>query len=232
MTYSPPDAKTIRSLFDSIPQRYDFLNSFLSFSLDKRWRRRQARLGIEGWEESILDIGVGTGKSLQAFLEAKSFRRAVGCDFSQGMLQVAKRKMAGALLAGADMHQLPFKDSSFDLVISSFVLRSVQNMEKFLLEVRRILTPRGKFVFLDLTRPKNPLFWCGLYQPYLYFYLPTVGRLVSRHAGAYEFLSRSIREFVEPGTLKEKMEQAGFYQIRIEPMTFGMTTVFMGRKQA
>lgn len=229
MTYSPPDAKTIQSLFNAIPERYDFLNSFLSFSLDKFWRRRQAELAIEGWENSILDIGVGTGKSLETFQAVRSFSRAVGCDFSEGMLRVARQKVGGAVLAGADMHRLPFRDGSFDLVISSFVLRSVQHMDSFLGEVKRILTPRGKFAFLDLTRPKNRLFWYGLYQPYLHFYLPTVGKLVSNHPDAYQFLSKSIRQFVEPDDLKHKIEQAGFLDARAEPLSFGMVTVFMGR---
>ncbi len=231
-TLSSPDSKTIQGFFDAIPERYDFLNSFLSFSIDSHWRRRLIREALASRENisSILDIGAGTGTSLKSFLAAHPFQLSVGCDFSQGMLKVAKEKIKDASLLAADLHELPFADASFDLVTSSFVLRSVKDMERFLNEVKRILKPGGRFAFLDLTRPTNILFWNLLYRPYLNIYLPLVGKMVSKHREAYQFLSQSIQIFIEPTDLKQKMEAAGFRDTAFKPLTLGAATIFMGAK--
>ena len=138
-SFSAPDSKVIQSYFDAIPKRYDFLNSFLSLSFDRSWRRSLVREALQKQKvNSILDIGAGTGTSLQAFLKANEFKLSAGCDFSQGMLQVAKGKVKNTFLSAADLHHLPFADRSFELITSSFVLRSVKDMNRFLSEVRRV----------------------------------------------------------------------------------------------
>ncbi len=230
MVYTQPDSKSIQSIFDSIPKRYDLLNTVFSLSLDRNWRKKAAKSVIEGNEKSVLDIGVGTGKSISAFLKTKHFDLSVGCDFSKGMLEVAKGNVNGTKLACADMHALPFSDESFDIITSSFVLRSVQNMVLFLSEVRRALTKNGKIAFLDLTRPTNPWVWNLMYKPYLKFYIPLIGKTVSRHDRAYQFLSQSIQHFIDPHILKSQLEQAGFKDVSFKPLTFGIATLFMGRK--
>ena len=119
-----PDAKTIQSLFSAISAQYDFLNSFLSFGLERFWRRRlvsEVRAQLPSLETgSILDLGVGTGKSLDAFLKATPFRRAVGCDFSERMLGVAKGRLNGScdlIAAGDDMvHVAAEIDSDADVI--------------------------------------------------------------------------------------------------------------------
>ncbi len=230
MELGSPDAKTIQSFFNAIPERYDFLNSFLSLSLDRFWRKKLVQTCLEGSERSILDIGVGTGTSLLEFLKRQDFERVVGCDFSEGMLKAAKEKVAHAFLLGADLHQLPFQSERFDLITSSFVLRSVKQMDLFLSEVKRVLSKNGKFAFLDLTRPANLFFWNLLYKPYLNFYLPLVGKMISKHRDAYQFLSQSIQTFVDPAALKKKTEDAGFHSVMIQPLTFGIATILTGRK--
>ncbi|PIQ87404.1 MAG: hypothetical protein COV74_00855 [Candidatus Omnitrophica bacterium CG11_big_fil_rev_8_21_14_0_20_45_26] len=228
--YEKPDAKSIQSFFDSIPSRYDALNSFLSLSLDKTWRRQLVRMAFEGGETHLLDIGVGTGKSLEAFLKYRSIPMAIGCDFSQGMLTVARSKNKQLHLIAADMHVLPFENESFDVVSSSFVLRSVQDMTLFLKEVKRILKKDGKMVFIDLTRPENPFFWHLLYKPYLQFYIPCVGRWISKSPKAYQFLSESIQHFVEPNQFAEILKTVGFQDVKLKSLTGGAATIFKAKK--
>lgn len=226
------DSKTIRSFFDAIHGRYDCLNSILSFSLDGRWRKKLVAEAVEGKERSLLDIGCGTGRSLEAFVRAHRFDLAVGCDFSSGMLGVAKEKFTAAQLAGADLHSLPFRDGSFDLITSSFVLRSVRDMGQFLREVIRTMSRGGKFAFLELTRPTNAAFRKTFFKLYLEQYLPFVGRMVSKQPTAYQFLSESIQNFEEPAVLKERMERGGFSDVRFRSYSLGLITMFFGRKAA
>lgn len=228
-----PDSKTIQSFFNSIPKNYDTLNSFLSFSLDKLWRRALVTNSLKGTEQSILDIGAGTGTSLAYFLRARNFKQVVGTDFSIGMMKAASEHLKQKInFLAADLHQLPFQDNAFDLVTSSFVLRSVKNMKQFLQEVKRILHPNGKFAFLDLTRPKNPLFWNLVYRPYLKFYIPLIGQLISKNQAAYQFLSSSIQTFIEPADLIQMMKEDGFQNIQAKSLSFGAATIFLGEKRS
>ena len=221
-----PDKKTIQELFDAIPDQYDFLNSFMSFGLDLYWRRMTAELAITGLEARILDLGVGTGKSLAYFVKEHQFELAVGCDFSLKMMERAKNRVGKkADFIACDFHELPFASGSFELITGSFMLRSVQDMAKFLDEVRRVLTAGGKAVFLELTRPQNRMVWKLMYEPYLKYYVPFIGRILSRHKNAYDFLSQSVQSFIEPDRLAGEFRSAGFAEVSSRPFTFGAVTI-------
>lgn len=154
-----PDKTSIREFFDAIAPRYDFINSFLSFRLDDLWRKWSRDIVLEPSQKSILDLGIGTGKFLRVFLKNRSWERAAGVDFSESMLSRARQELPCAVeLVRADFHDLPFNEESFDLIVSAFTLRSVKDMNRFLCEVHRMLTPRGKAAFLCLTRPTR-FFW-------------------------------------------------------------------------
>lgn len=224
-------SSTIRNFFDSIPAQYDFLNTFFSFGLDRYWRRRL--VGRAEDAASVLDVGVGTGKSLAAFLRRQKFDLAVGCDFSDKMLQYAARNLNrnGRIvnLVSCDFHELPFPSNSFDLVTGSFMLRSVQHMKTFLSETYRVLKPGGQALFLELTRPTST--WMKrFYRLYLNWYIPTIGKFCSGRKDAYQFLAESIQHFVEPADLKLDFETAGFRDVSWCSLTFGSATIFEGRK--
>lgn len=225
-----PDRKTIQSLFNAIPARYDFLNSFFSLGLDSYWRKKMVQTANMAHKQNrLLDLGVGTGKSLAQFLKAQSFGYSVGCDFSENMLLKSRERLGNlADFLVCDFHNLPFDSSSFDLITGSFVLRSVQNMDEFLSEVKRVLRPDGKAIFLELTRPKNKLVYHLAYRPYLNFYIPTVGKVFSRHDHAYEFLSQSIQSFIDPAHLKTNFESAGFTEVSYQSLSFGSATIIQG----
>lgn len=225
-----PDKGHIREFFDSVASRYDLLNSILSFNLDECWRNRSRDLILEGTEKRILDLGVGTGKYLKGFLNAQSWQCAVGLDFSEKMLARAKADLpASARFVSADFHYLPFAGESFDLVVSSFTLRSVKDMNLFLKEVYRILALGGKAAFLCLTRPRNILMK-SVYYPYLKFYLPCMGQLISGHDKAYRFLSESIQSFQNPEVTAGMMREAGFASLKTVSLTLGAATLLLGSK--
>jgi len=225
-----PDASAIQDFFDSIAKRYDFLNQFLSFRLDEVWRKKSVDRILNGTETRILDLGIGTGKYLSLFLKKQPWKRAAGVDFSEEMLLEAKAQLPAEVeLIQADFHQLPFEKRSFDLIISSFTLRSVQNMEGFLCELLRVLSDEGKVAFLCLTRPRSRL-WKVLYYPYLKLYLPFLGGLISGNRKAYQFLSNSIQSFQDPALTKILMQKLGFSRTESFPYHFGMATLIIGYK--
>ncbi len=225
-----PESKTIQQFFDGIAFRYDFLNQFLSFRLDDRWRKQAHDLLLEPSQQSLLDLGTGTGKFLELFLQTKSWKRCVGLDFSSQMLEEARRQLPGQVrYVNADFLALPFAPESFDLIVSAFTLRSVKNMPLFLRQVYGLLTPGGQAGFLCLTRPQNFLFKL-LYYPYLKIYLPLVGGLISGNRRAYQFLSDSILTFQDPEKTAVMMGEAGFREIQIHRFTFGSATLIRGKK--
>lgn len=224
------ESKTIRHFFDSIAARYDFLNRFLSFKLDDYWRARSRDLILEGNEQSVLDLGTGTGKFLEIFLKKKNWNRAVAFDFSSRMLEAAKAHLpAGVEYVNGDFSALPFQPRSFDLIISAFTLRSVRQVPEFMKTNYEILTEGGKAAFLCLTRPRNFLFNL-LYYPYLKIYLPLIGGLFSGNRNAYRFLADSILDFQAPETTAQMMKQAGFRTVEIHRFTFGAATLIIGKK--
>ncbi len=231
--YISPDKKFIRDAFDSITPRYDQLNQILSFGMSEAWRKKSAKiiLADPGFSpKTILDLGCGTGKFLDCFLRSRSWENATGVDFSVSMLQKARETVRGNVLwLQEDFESLPFLESSFDLVISGFTLRSVQKLPEFLTGVHRVLTPGGKAAFLDLTRPRN--FWIRLFfYPYVKFILPFLGWLISGQLKAYGFLSGSVRQFQPPEETVKAMQAAGFRDLTTKSFAFGSATLIIGRK--
>lgn len=225
-----PDKNAIRSFFDEISPRYDFINDVLSLRLDHRWRSRAIKLATDGFETRLLDLGTGTGKFLEAFLRKKAWKLAVGLDFSSRMLERAREEVSEkARFVSGDFHALPFQDESFDLIVSSFALRSVKDMQSFCSELYRLLVPGGKVALLCLTRPRKGLFNL-LYYPYLNLYLPALGKFLSGHAEAYQFLSQSIQHFQDPTKTVGWLKRVGFESIRIHSFTFGAATLFIAKK--
>src|SRR5205823_1161970 len=121
------------------------------------WRRAVAQQAIPvgAQRPTVLDVGTGTGKLVQAILHAAPGAQVVGIDFTEGMLRAAPR---GLQLAGADALQLPFRDAQFDAVVSAFVVRNLANVDRGIAEQVRVLRPGGKLVVLETTPgPPGPL---------------------------------------------------------------------------
>lgn len=225
-----PDKATIRSIFDQIAYRYDHINSLLSFSLDENWRKQSSRIILKGTQaKTLLDLGVGTGKFLARFLNEQAWDQAVGADFSGEMLARARKNLPAGDLIQADIHDLPFADETFDLIVSSFTLRSVKDRRHFFKEVFRVLKPGGKAAFLCLTRPTSFL-GKMVYFPYLKFYLPLMGGLIAKSQTAYQFLSQSIQAFPPPKEIGNEILVSGFQAFSLFPFAFGISTLTVAQK--
>src|SRR5437588_6093527 len=227
----------IRRMFGAIAPRYDLLNHLLSLNIDRYWRRRTTRLAPPPDGAPVLDVCTGTGDLALAYDRAAGGRvPIVGSDFCLPMLLPARTKTARARAANrvrfieADTQRLPFPNHSFQLTTVAFGLRNVTDTDRGLAEMVRVTRPGGRVAVLEFSRPRHWLFG-RLYRFYFRRVLPFVGQLVSRSRdSAYNYLPASVMEFPDGEALAERMRRHGLTEVRWYPLTFGIATVYVGRK--
>jgi demethylmenaquinone methyltransferase/2-methoxy-6-polyprenyl-1,4-benzoquinol methylase len=227
--------RRIAGMFDAIAERYDLLNHLLSAGIDRRWRRLAVRsLGLAGGE-TVLDLCTGTA-DLAVALHAgtPTPARVVGVDFSAAMLRVGIAKVVRRGLAGrvnllrGDVTRIPVATSAVDAVTMAFGIRNVEDPALACVEMRRVLRPRSRFAVLEFAIPGTP----GLRDAYVWYFntvLPRIGRLVSKHDAAYDYLPASVKSFARPAELVELLRLAGFEEITSTPLSGGIVYLYAGR---
>jgi demethylmenaquinone methyltransferase / 2-methoxy-6-polyprenyl-1,4-benzoquinol methylase len=228
----------IAAMFDAIAGRYDFLNHLLSGGIDRRWRARAIRaLQLTG-RERVLDVCTGTADlAVAAVCGRPAAGQAVGVDFAERMLAVARAKIVRLQLADrvklvrGSATRLPLAPASVDAVTIAFGIRNVDRPDEACREVHRVLRAGGRLAMLEFAVPTLPL-WREGYGWYLKHVLPRIGGLVSRHNGAYQYLPASIDAFASPGELVAILRQAGFEDVAAVPLTFGSVCLYVARRPA
>lgn len=231
-------SRKVREMFSRIAPRYDFLNHFLSFELDRLWRSRTARVLqpiLERRDAVVLDLCCGTGDLAFALgREGKSF--IIGADFSHTMLVRAQEKARSLSVSGlshaipfleGDALRLPFAAESFDLVTTAFGFRNLANYEAGLREIRRILKPEGTIAVLEFTEPARGL-WGDFYRWYFRSLLPRIGGWISGERTAYQYLPNSVARFFRPEELADLMAAAGFEKVEQRVWTLGTLALHTG----
>jgi demethylmenaquinone methyltransferase/2-methoxy-6-polyprenyl-1,4-benzoquinol methylase len=223
-------AAYVHRAFTAIADRYDLLNTLLSFNQDRHWRRSTvSTLELKG-SDILLDVATGTGKLAQELERGVGAGgRVVGIDFCEPMLRRGQRQTDTVHLLLATSEGLPFPDNSFDGATIGFALRNVPDIEKTLRETTRVIKTGGKVACLEFSRPRHPVMQ-RLHRFYLLRVLPTIGWLVSGDREAYIYLPRSIMEFPSAEELKAIMEKAGLERVRFCFLTSGVVAVHVGTK--
>jgi len=224
----------VAEMFDNISPKYDFLNHFLSAGIDIYWRKKAIKILRSEKPQTILDIATGTGDFAIEALALKP-KKIIGVDISEGMLAVGRTKikklgMENVIeLRTADSERLPFSDNSFEAVIASFGVRNFENLRKGLTDMFRVMKPGGTCVVVEFSKPKSFPFK-QLYNFYFRYILPVVGRLVSKDTSAYAYLPESVQAFPDGTDFLKIYEQAGFKNTKCVPLTFGICSIYVGKK--
>jgi demethylmenaquinone methyltransferase/2-methoxy-6-polyprenyl-1,4-benzoquinol methylase len=216
-------ARSVRRLFDTIGPRYDLVNRVMTFGMDVGWRRRTVReLALPGGC-TVYDLACGTG-DLCRELGAAGYR-AVGFDFSHGMLRAAR---TAAPLVEADILRLPVRGGSADGATCGFALRNVTSLDALFAELARVVRPGGRISLLETAEPDAGIVRLG-HRLYFRRIVPLIGGLLSDR-DAYSYLPRSAAYLPSAGELLGMLRLAGFPDAKRIPLSGGITQLLVGTR--
>jgi len=229
------EQKFVRSLFDSIAHRYDFLNHALSSGIDIIWRRRAIQLLQPFLPKQILDVATGTG---DLAIEAVRLNpeQIIGVDISPKMLEICRQKIKSRKLENliaiesGEAEQLRFESGSFDVVMSAFGVRNFTDLELGLKEFYRVIRTGGCAMILEFSKPKRfPI--KQMFNFYLKYILPLLGGIISNNRSAYEYLPNTVSEFPDGKDFCDILRSAGFSATTCYPQTFGIASIYIAKKE-
>ena len=223
----------VEDMFDNIAPKYDLLNHVLSMKIDVLWRNKLVKMLSNDKPELVLDVATGTG-DLAITVQKGTGADVVGLDLSQQMLNVGIEKIRKQNLDGkismqkGDAEQLPFEDNKFDGVTVAFGVRNFENLEKGLLELRRVVKENKSIYILEFSKVE------GFLGPFYMFYfkniLPAIGRLVSKDSRAYTYLPDSVNAFPFGEKMKNILLKTGFKKVEYTKLSLGIATIYKATK--
>jgi demethylmenaquinone methyltransferase/2-methoxy-6-polyprenyl-1,4-benzoquinol methylase len=225
----------VGSMFDSIAFRYDFLNHFMSFGIDRLWRKKAIKIISRTHRNpDILDVATGTGDLAIAAMEIDPVH-VTGIDISEKMLEIGiekirKKELSDRIeLLRGDSEKIPFPDERFDVVMVAFGVRNFSDPLMGLSEMNRVLRHGGLIMVLEFSKPAKFPFR-QIYSFYFLNILPVIGRVFSKNKKAYRYLPESVMQFPDNEQFIELLIKAGFSSAIQKKLTFGVASIYTALK--
>lgn len=220
----------VRRIFDSISYRYDFLNHLLSGGIDFYWRKKALKFSKINKDAVLLDVACGTGDFAIA-AQKMGITKIFGADLSINMLKLFNQKVnwINGNLVETVAEDIPFKENSFTNITVAFGVRNFYNILEGFNSFHKILKKEGKLTILEFRLPSNKMIR-AFYLFYFNNILPFVGNLISKDKEAYTYLPESVGEFDSKVNLKELLLKAGFNNVKIKQVTFGIVQIVVAEK--
>jgi demethylmenaquinone methyltransferase/2-methoxy-6-polyprenyl-1,4-benzoquinol methylase len=221
----------VRAMFDRIARVYDPINSVMTAGLHQRWRERAADLAALEPGQRALDVATGTGDLALALRERVGpAGDVVGCDFSEAMLELARRKAPDIRFEHANALELPYDDGEFDAATVGFGARNFADLPRGLTEMTRVVRPGGRVVVLEITTPeRTPLSF--FFRIWFDRVVPLIGR-VAGDPDAYTYLPSSVRRFPDARGLGAAMAAVGLTEVRWVVTAGGIIAIHSGTVEA
>lgn len=230
----------VETMFDSIAPAYDLMNRLMSLGMHTRWRNyalRQARQRLGYAPEKILDVATGTGDLVFPLHRRFPKAQITGIDLSEGMLEIARCKLAAypsqnkdlIIFLQGDCLNLPFEDNSFDLLTVAYGVRNFADTLRGYREMLRVLKPGGVLCVVELCQPTAAL-PLAAYRLYTRGIIPLAGRLISGDPRAYSYLHESIEAVPQRRRMALLMKEAGFKRCAWKTLSPGVVGIYIGSK--
>jgi demethylmenaquinone methyltransferase / 2-methoxy-6-polyprenyl-1,4-benzoquinol methylase len=228
-------AGLVHGVFTNVASRYDVMNDVMSAGVHRVWKDAMMDWLAPRNGQRLLDVAGGTGDVAFRFLGRAPGASAVVLDMTESMLREGERRSEAAQLADrldwvvGDAMALPFPDNSFDVYTISFGIRNVTRIPDALSEAFRVLRPGGRLMVLEFSQLTNAGLQ-RLYDLYSFNVIPRMGQVIAGDRDSYQYLVESIRKFPDQDTFATMIRAAGFEQVKVRNLSFGIAALHSGWK--
>ena len=222
----------VQKVFDQVYDQYDLMNDVMSLGVHRLWKKSLINMMNPSSKQNLIDVACGTGDIAKIFLKTVNKNASITCiDPNRGMIAKGKEKLnqyksLNWMISSAE--KLPVKNNMFDFYTISFGLRNTKNIKKSLYEAHRVLKPGGRFLCLEFSKIHNPTLEI-LYKNYSNL-IPSIGKFVVGEKKPYEYLIKSIENFINQDELVELMEESNFKDCTYRNLSGGIVSIHSGWK--
>ena len=222
----------VQNVFDKVYSQYDLMNDFMSLGIHRIWKKNLLNMMNPHNNQNLIDVACGTGDVAKLFLNFVNKSSKITCvDPNKGMLKKGKEKLKdfkNLKWINASAENLPVKDDSFDFYTISFGLRNTKNLNRALKEAYRVLKPGGRYLCLEFSKIQNSSL-NFLYKNYSKI-IPSIGKIVVGESEPYDYLIKSIEEFVSQEELLDLLKNNNFKKCSYRNLSGGIVSIHSGWK--
>ena len=222
----------VQNVFNQVYDRYDLMNDFMSLGIHRLWKKSLLNMMNPSSNQNLIDVACGTGDIAKLFVKHVNKLSRIACvDPNKGMISKGKEKLSkfkniNWIISPAE--KIPLSDNLFDFYTISFGLRNTANIDKALSEAYRVLKPGGRFLCLEFSKIQNTNLET-LYKNYSKL-IPSVGKFVVGEKQPYEYLIKSIEDFLNQEELIDAMVKNNFKKCTYRNLSGGIVSIHSGWK--
>lgn len=184
----------IRNLFDNLSNKYDLMNNIISFGTHKIIKKSAIKALKIRPNSKVLDLCCGTGDLGAIIKEIEPTCDVVGVDFSEQMIELARRKNPNITYWIGNATDLKFEKNSFDYIVMGFGLRNIPEKNKAIEQIYKTLKVNGLFLHLDFGKQNK---MSKIYDNIILF----LAKLFTKNIKPYKYLVLTKNNFLEPEEL-------------------------------
>ena len=222
----------VQNVFNQVYDRYDLMNDFMSLGIHRLWKKSLLNMMNPSSNQNLIDVACGTGDIAKIFVKYVNKLSRIACvDPNKGMISKGKEKLSkfkniNWIISPAE--KIPLSDNLFDFYTISFGLRNTANIDKALSEAYRVLKPGGRFLCLEFSKIQNTNLET-LYKNYSKL-IPSIGKFVVGEKQPYEYLIKSIEDFLNQEELIDAMVKNNFKKCTYRNLSGGIVSIHSGWK--